>query len=188
MAQAPKKLIAGHGAPQLGSRGAAAGHDDPVEGSLPLRQLQGKALGGPADPLDLGAGEKLHPPPFQGEPQHIHHGARLVGVGVDPAGGLRQGHKAQGAEVFQGGLRREGGKGREGEVRILPMVMGGQGGEIRQVAPAVAGGQELSAHPGLALENRHPGTLIPGPKGGHHAGGTAADHRNVQKDPSPTEK
>ena len=125
VAKAPQNLIAGHAAPQLRPRKAAAGDDEPVA----LHRLV------PGDNAEAGS-RFLHffrfksqlyrdIRLFQRKPQHIHHGICLIGIGVHPPGILRHGEKPQTPEPFQ---RRRGWKLPQrivGKPRIFPVVAAG---------------------------------------------------------------
>ena len=98
VAQGTENLVAPHGAPQLGACEAPAGHNEPITFYGFLSRGNEKALLGfsyffrfkPQPHRDIGS--------VQPKPEHIHYGVCLVGVGVHPAGLLRHGVKAQGAE------------------------------------------------------------------------------------------
>ena len=59
------------------------------------------------------------------------------------------------------------------------MVVGGGGVEVGEVAAAVAGREELAAHPGLTLGEEN-GVLrvLQGCQSGQHSGGASADYEN----------
>ena len=89
--QTPQNLIAGHGAAQLAAGQTAAGNNQPLAAQLSLVRFQQEAFGGFFHPADLNA---CHYPDIgflQGKTQHIHHGIGLIGIGIYPAGGLRNG-------------------------------------------------------------------------------------------------
>ena len=184
VAQGLQKLVAAHAAPQLAPGEAPGAEDDLLRRQGLLRRGDGEAPLRFPEVRDLKARAGGDPGLVQGEAQDIHHAARLVREGVDPAPGLRHREKAQAVEEVQGGGDIEAGEGIGGEIRGLAVVVGGRELEIRQVAAAVAGGQQLAAHPGLPLQQRHGMAPLPGGERRHHPGGPAADDQNFHM-PSP---
>ena len=181
VAQAPQQLVARQAAPQLGARGAAAGHDEPLRlVALAVLILQPEARRGLLHGGDLRAGEKADVPPGQGEAEHVHHGIGLVGPGIDPSAALRDGVEPQGLEEVQHRVHRVGLQGRADEIGIGAVVAAGMGLAVGEIAAAVPGGQQLAAHPGLALKEQD----LVGPRGRRrngrrHPGGPRADNRDV---------
>jgi len=126
-----------------------------------------------AQGLHGAAGTHLHAQPGKVAFQQGQHVCGLVGVGVHPSGFIGAGVQAQRCEPFQrrGGIHR-GQQGPQG---------GGVSGEILlrcnsgvvQIAAAVAGGQQLFAAPGVAVQHRHPHCPCRGRLGGGQCGGKA---------------
>ena len=179
VAQLSQKLVAGHGAPQLASRKTAAGHDHFMAKIAVFPAAEGKALRFPADFLHRKSRDQGDIGLVHSQPQHIHHGVGLVGIGVHPSGGLRHRIKSQGAEPGKGLLRGKPGQGLFGKVRRLSVVAPFQGVKVCQVAPAVSRGQELPPHPALALQNQHLHLRVfRRRQGRRHAGGSGANNPN----------
>ena len=180
MAQGLEQGVPVADAPQLRPGAAAAGDDDPVgpEGFLPGGD--GEAALAPAYRRHRVARPDFHARGFQGEAQHIQHGVGGVGQGIDPPGLVRRGgEQTQVLKQGQGVRRGQGVQRRTHKIRVRPVVMGRPGVPVCQIAPAVAGGQQLPAHPGLPLQQHHPVVRGPGRRiSSHQPGGPAADDRD----------
>ena len=155
VSQAPQQLVAGHASPQLRTGKTSAGHDKAVTFHRFPCALHPEPGRGFPHFLHLKPGFQRNIRPVQGKPKHIHHRVGLVGVRIYPSGFLRHGKQAQSPEPFQGFLRPEALQGLAPEVRLLSMVAPTQGMEVRQIAPSVSRGLELSAHPSLPLQQHN---------------------------------
>ena len=184
VAQPLGQPIAVQHAAHLAAGGAACGQNDAVHAPEDLTALQrhGKAL-----PPALQGGDGVAGP--QGQPirlslqrqtQHIQHGIGGVGAGIQLAVGLLHRDKAQLVEKAQCFRHRKGLQRRAAEVRVGSVVVSRGGMAVGEVAPAVAGGQQLAAYPALPLQQRHP---VPGVgesrQRRHQAGGPAADDADL---------
>ena len=97
------------------------------------------------------SGEQVQPGMLQGVAQDIQDRVGHVGAGVDFAVRLRHRLQSQGGKVGQSGRDRKLLQGIAAEIRVPAMVVVGGGVEVGEVAAAVAGREELAAHPGLTL-------------------------------------
>ena len=140
VAQGLQQLIAAAGPAQFPSGHAAAADDDPVrregllggeDGEAPVCFLQTRHLkpGAGRDPGGVGS-----------EAQHVHHAARLIGVGIDPAIVLRRGQKAQTVKEIQRGIQTQRFKGGADESGVLSVIVGKAHVQVGEVAATVAGG------------------------------------------------
>ena len=178
MAQGLQQLVAAPAAPQLSPGQAPGAEDDPLRRQGLLRRGDGEAPLRLPDACDLKAGADGDARLIQGKAQYVHHAPRLIREGVDPAAVLRHREKAQTTEEIQGRFRVEAGEGVRREVRGGTVVVGRREAEVRQIAAAVAGGQEFTPYPGLPLQERHSVPPLPGGQRRHHPGGPAADDQN----------
>ena len=181
VAELRKKLVAGHRSAQRLSRAAAAGNDQlisKIRAAVRARDLIAARFFLHA--LRVEAADELHARLRSGEPQHVHNAVGLIGQGIDPPGRLCRGQKAQRVEKVQ---RRRPVKARKrgaGKARVLSVIVHRGQVEVRQVAPAVAGGEQLAPDARLPFEN---GDGIPfilrGGKRGHQSAGSAAENQNL---------
>ena len=132
---------------------------------------------------DLAAQAQFHGALLQGQTQHVGHAVGLVGEGIDPPVGLLYSDQAQTAEEGQGLVHAEARQGGADEAGIAAVVVFACRGAVGEVAPAVAGGHELAAQPGLALIENHP-CAPAGVQRRHHARGAAADDADDHNRPS----
>ena len=105
--------------------------------------------------LNFKAGHQLDIGFPQSKTQHIHHGIGLVGIGIDPAGGLCHRVKTHIFKPLQGIFHRITGQRRGSKLRLIAVIVVGTSSQIGQIAAAVSGGQQLTAHPGLPLKKQH---------------------------------
>ena len=83
--QASQKLIAGHAAPQPGSRKAAAGDDQSVTFHPFLLCFHQEAGSGLANLFCFKSQFQCDVRPFQRKAEYVHHGVCLIGIGIDTA-------------------------------------------------------------------------------------------------------
>ena len=182
----PQRLgqaIAVHHAAHLAARAAAGGQNDPPGGEGVRLGLDGEALrrglhGGdhlPGAHLDTGALQRVA--------QHVQHAAGHVAHGIDPPAVLADRQQPQRGEVLQRSahvelLQRVGAEG-----AVLPVVAVGRGVVIGEVAPPVAGGQQLPPHPALPLQQEHAVPALRGGQRRQHAAGAAADDDHIRHRP-----
>ena len=181
---------------ELRPGGAAHGADNGI-----CPQAFGAALGGgklhrvAALALPQGAyraaGAQLYGVPLQMQFQQRQHVGGLIGIGVHPPGLIGAGVQPQLLKPRQrrGGIHR----------RQQGAQCGGVGGEVLfrrnggvvQIAAAVAGGQQLFAAPGVAVQHRHPHCPCRGRLGGGQCGGkarcTAAQYHDLLHKSTPSE-
>ena len=177
MAHGTQQLIAGHGAAKLRACQAAAGNDQLITVQGFAAGLKSEACGFPPDFLNLTTGFQGDIGLFQCKPQHIHHGIGLIRKRIDPPGGFRHSQQPQFPKPVKGAPRTA--QGIAGKGRVISMVATLGGMEIGRIAPAVAGCLELSAHPGLPLQQDHPACrILRRPERRRHTGSTAANNTN----------
>ena len=113
--------------------------------------------------------------------QQGQHVGGLIGVGVYPAGLIGAGVKAQRAEPAQwvGGVHRAQQRVQRGAVSRR--VAFRRDALVVEVAAAVAGGQQLFARAGAALQHRDAGcgVCLRGSQSGRQPGGPAAQNEDV---------
>ena len=178
MAQPLGQLIAVHHAAHLAACRAACRQDDPVGGeACPGLSVNGKGIPLLFQSRHHAAGAQVNGAVLQREAQHVQHAARHVAEGVDTAAVLGGGHKAAEGKPVQRILHGEGLQREAAEIRLLSVIVWGSGMAVGEVAPAVAGGQQLAAHTGLPLQQRHRMAVLRRCQRRHHAGGAAADHQ-----------
>ena len=176
--QALCQLVAVHDAAHLAA-GAAAGGENELSGGEGVRlRPHGEAVGGflhggdclPGDDLDVGLLQRVA--------QHVQHAARHVAHGIDAAAVLGDGQQTEGGKVLQGAPYVEGVQ-RVGAEAVAAVIAGGGDVVVRQVAPPVAGDQQLAPHAALPLQQRDAAAMLCGGQCRHHAAGSAADDDNV---------
>ena len=179
MAKHANKARTVGGGTQFFARRAAGGQNQTVRSKFAGGGFDVKTAFFAADVLHFAAQFQLGAAAGEGKAQHIHHAGGLVGMGIAAAVRFADAHKTQLFKVVKGFLHIEGLQGikiRAG-LRMIVRVFGVQ---IGQVAPAVAGGGEFAAHPGLAFKHAH--TVAgdgSGGEGGDHAGRTCANHNSL---------
>ena len=144
-----------------------------------------------AQGLYSAAGTHLHTQPGKVAFQQGQHVCGLVGVGVHPPGLIGAGVQAQRREPFQrrGGIHR-GQQGPQGSGVSGEILLRCNAGVV-QIAAAVAGGQQLFAAPGVAVQHCHPHCPCRGRLGGGQCGGkarcTAAQYHDLLHKSTPSE-
>ena len=151
MSKATQQLITGHGATQFRAGKTAAGDDQLIAENRFFRAFHVESFAGNFDLLHFKTGQQLNIGLFQRKTQHIHHGIGLIGIRVHSSGLLRNGEKTHGTEpgkrIFHVILLHS--EGRKG--RIIAMIGFTRCVEVGQVAAAIAGSCQLSAHSRLPL-------------------------------------
>ena len=167
---------------QLGGCLAAGGQNHPVSEKAPaVGGFHGKfALisanggnGASALHVDLG--------PLQGQQKHVQHHGGLLAVWIDPAFLLFLAQKAQLAEKVQHLPGRHILQRLPQKALVIAVKMARPGVHIGEVAPAVAGGQDLFAHPVQSLQQGDllSGEGFRGSQRRRETGRTAADDEDL---------
>ena len=174
------QAIAVHDAAHLAA-GAAAGGENELSGGKSVRlRPDGEDLRCPLHGGDHLTGAHLDAGVLQPVAQHVQHAAGHVAHRVDPAAVLIDRQQPQGGEILQRGAHIEGAQRISAEAAVLAVVAGGGGVVVGQVAPAVAGGQQLAAHPALPLQQEDAVAVFRGGQRGHHAPGATADDDHIR--------
>ncbi len=144
---------------RFGRRPSPAGQNHPVKAEL-LPCSQDSYAPSPPGFLHLfhsAAGHSLHPLCCRLTPQHIKHSRRLVTDRVEPAPSALH-HQTHALEKSPRLLPAEMPQKMPQHLRPFGVIVLQSQIFIAQVAPAVSGGQQLSARTVISLQNRHLGS------------------------------
>ena len=174
MAQIFGQAVAIHDTAHLAARTTACGQNDPLGGKSGCFGMNSKALRGFSNAGDYLIRSHIYAGALQSVTQDVQYTAGHVAHGIDAAAAFRHGQKTQGGEVLQSGAYIKLLQSKITEAGPTVIVGGGYI-IISEIAAAIAGGQQLAAHPALPLQQQDAVAAFRGCQGGHHACRTAAD-------------
>ena len=175
-----QKVIAALRAAKLCACHAATADDNGigVEGFLLGKHLKA-ALFAALQRRDLKGGAHLYAHFLQSKPQYIYHTACLIGKRIDLAAWLYGGNQPERLEKCKRFFGIKGLQGSLCKYRVLPMVIFHCQLCVGEIAATVACCEKLAPNARLSFQNTNLCTLFSCGKRRHHAGGTAADNKNL---------
>ena len=185
MAELSEQKIPGLHAAEALARAATAANDQLIAEILLPRRRNGFIAARLFLDLDhIARRHDRHAALLHREAQHIEHARRLIAQRIDLAVRLCHGQKSQRTKIVQRPLHAEAFQRRFYELRRSPMIVRSVRAKIRQVAAAIARGQQLAAHAALPLEQHHAvRAVLRRAQRGHHSAGPAANDQDFHARP-----